>query len=298
MKKIILHSDDLGITEQSTRDIIDSWVNGDISSFSIIANGDAVQKIPIYLTTFANLNARIAVHFNLTEGFPSASPKDVSLLLGKDGRFNQSFGKLVAKTFFSFPMRRLQLKQQIYLECRAQIAAVKNICAGRDVVAIDSHNHIHMIPRVFSIVATAAKDEKIEEIRISKEPFFLSDNFFHILKPFWIVNLVKNILLKLFSAHAVKVANNLALKSPIAFIGLLYSGRMTAENALSGIRAVNDSGHIEVTFHVGKSLPHEGSRWCNSSYSEFHLSPKRTLEKMEVRRLAQLLSFHKQSLED
>jgi predicted glycoside hydrolase/deacetylase ChbG (UPF0249 family) len=292
---IILHSDDLGITEQSSDHIIDAWRSGDITSFSIIANGDAIKKIPSYLNGCPELGARIAVHFNLTEGYPSADPLEVPLLIGADGKFNQSFGRLLICNFFTHHGKRSELLKQIYKECKAQIGVVRALCPDRDLVAIDSHNHIHMIPGVFQVVASAARDEKIKQIRISKEPFFKTDFFLDVLKPFWLINLVKHLLLKVFSINASKIASKLDLHSPVAFIGLLYSGRMTAKIAMSGIRAVKSGGPIEVTFHVGRSAPNEKLRWAHNLYSEFHLSPHREIEREEVRKLARLLALKKQS---
>jgi predicted glycoside hydrolase/deacetylase ChbG (UPF0249 family) len=294
MNKIILHSDDLGITEQSSDHIIDAWRNGDITSFSIIANGDAIKKIPNYLSTYPELGARIAVHFNLTEGYPSSNPLEIPLLIGVDGKFKRSFGNLLIGNFFAYQSKRSELRKQIYQECRAQISVVRALCPDRELVAIDSHNHIHMIPGIFQVVASAARDEKIKQIRISKEPFFKTDFFLDVLKPFWLINLVKHLLLKVFSINASKIAAKLDLHSPVAFIGLLYSGRMTAKIAMSGIRAVKSDGSIEVTFHVGRSAPYEKLRWAHNLYSEFHLSPHREIEREEVRKLARLLALKKQ----
>lgn len=288
---IILHSDDLGITESSTKDIIEAWKNGHISSFSIIANGEAIEKIPSYLSSQPGLKARIAVHFNLTEGYPSANPSEIPLLIGADGKFNHSFGSLLASIFFAHPRKRINLRRQIYQECRAQIRVVRALCADRDLVAIDGHNHIHMIPGIFEVIANASKDEKIKQIRISKEPFFKAVFLRDLLKPFWFINLVKHFLLKAFAINATKVAARLNLDSPIAFIGLLYSGQMTARSALLGIRAVKGIGSIEVAFHVGRSALHEKYRWRHNLYSKFHLSPYREIERKEVRKLSRLLSM-------
>ena len=46
MTRIILHSDDLGITSHVTRHILDAWRVGHLDGFSIIANGAAVNQIP------------------------------------------------------------------------------------------------------------------------------------------------------------------------------------------------------------------------------------------------------------
>ena len=75
MTRIILHSDDLGITSSITKNMLDSWRAGHLKSFSIIANGSAINEISDALTSSPELKARIAVHFNLSEGFSSANAR-------------------------------------------------------------------------------------------------------------------------------------------------------------------------------------------------------------------------------
>lgn len=157
MKLIILHSDDLGITSHVTECILDAWRAGYLHGFSIIANGDAIKQIPDALSSASELQARIAVHFNLTEGHSSAPAKQIPLLVDADGQLRHTFGSLFLIVIFSTWNKRRELFRQINIECIAQIVAVRSLCAGRAITAVDGHNHIHMIPGVFTSVARATR---------------------------------------------------------------------------------------------------------------------------------------------
>jgi predicted glycoside hydrolase/deacetylase ChbG (UPF0249 family) len=282
---IILHSDDLGITAGATRHILSAWDAGALDGFSIIANGEALDTVRQELKKHPERPARIAVHFNLTEKAPSAPAREVSMLLGPDGMFRHSFGSLFVKWLLSSRSDWSALLRQVEIECRAQISTVRAASGGRGVHAIDGHNHVHMIPGIFSAVAGAARHEGVPEIRISREPFYVADPVRDLLRPFWWVNLVKHALLRWLSRRAVPVTATHALQFPQYMIGILYTGHMNRRRAERGIAAAAalDASAVEVVFHVGQSEDTESARWAGSrSYASFHLSKSRTIEYEEL----------------
>ena len=280
--RVILHSDDAGITSQSTRVVLEAWKAGHLDGFSIIANGDALKQISDALMIEPERKARIAVHLNLTEGRSSAPAVAVPLLVNSDGEMRHSFASLLGTIFSSHPSRRRELLRQIAIECAAQIVAVRSICGTRSVAVIDGHNHIHMLPGVFDVVAQTARDAGIPEIRISREPFFLEKPCSDWLQPFLWINMIKHFLLKILSLSGRRVARRFGLSSPDAIIGVLYSGRMSASRALRGMEAAAGAAKVEIVFHVGRADPSEASRWKHSAYSTFYLSKWRNIERAEV----------------
>jgi len=285
--RVILHSDDMGITLHSTGRILEAWRLGHLDGFSIIANGDATAMIPVGLADAAELPVRLAVHFNLTEGCSSAPANEVPLLADANGELRNTFGSLFVAALFSPPSKRRELFRQIAIECAAQIVAVQAFCGKRSITAIDGHNHIHMIPGVFAAVAQSASDVGIPEIRISFEPFFMEKPWRDWQKPFWWKNLIKHLLLRILSVNARVVARRLGLHGPDAIIGVLYSGRMSAERALCGIKAIAGANEIEIVFHIGRSHATEATRWRHSAYTAFHLSEWRDFERAEIGQLAE-----------
>ena len=283
--KIIFHSDDLGITAGATRQILSAWAAGALDGFSVIANGEALDAVRQELEKHPERPARIAVHFNLTERAPSAPEREVSMLLGPDGMFRHSFGSLFAKWLLSSRSDWSALLRQVEIECRAQISAVRAASGGRRVQAIDGHNHVHMIPGIFSAVAGAARHEGVPEIRISREPFYLAEPVRDLLRGFWWVNLVKHALLRWLSRRAVPVTVRHTLQFPQYMIGILYTGHMNRRRAQRGIDAAAalDASTVEVVFHVGHSEEAEASRWAGSgATASFHLSRSRMIEYEEL----------------
>src|SRR5580698_10405128 len=102
--RLILHTDDLAITRASSEGIIAAWRAGALDSFSVIANGDAAHWVREALAAEPDRAARVAVHFNLTEGPSSAGPGP--LLTDGNGRFRRGFGGLLAAALHPLPARR------------------------------------------------------------------------------------------------------------------------------------------------------------------------------------------------
>lgn len=282
---ILFHADDLGITPGASKAILSAWTAGALDGFSVIANGDGLEAVRVGLEQNLDRPARIAVHFNLTEGRASAPRERIPRLVDDRGHFRRGFGGYFARWLFGSSASWNDLLAQAEIECRAQIQAVRAACPGRAIRALDGHNHIHMIPGLFGAAARAAKAEEIAEIRVSREPFYLSGPF-DWLRPFWWLNLIKHVLLRLLSRRAAPVARAEGLRFPRFLIGVLYTGRMTGTRAARGIRAAKEGeGDVEVVFHVGRSTPAEAGRWTGQGYAAFHLSPWREIEFEELLKL-------------
>lgn len=292
--KIIRHSDDLGITAQSTKQILEAWQKGYLDGFSIIANSENCEQISTALQENKECRARIAIHFNLSDGYPSAPTSEVPLLVDGNGKLKYSFCSLLLTLWFTTPSKKQELYRQITRECLTQIQTVQTICHPRVASVIDSHNYIHMIPSIFSIVAKCALDAGISEIRIADEPFFIECVWQDLVSKFWWINLCKHFILKFFSIKARRCIQETPLQAPDTFIGILYSGRMSANRALCGIKAKKNANQVEVLFHIGRSCKTETIRGHRSSSAAFHLSHWRDKEKYELELLTAFLHTQQQ----
>lgn len=279
---IIRHSDDLGVTHQSTKQILAAWRAGDLDGFSIFANGEATELISAELANAPEKPARIAVHFNLTEGYSTLPHSMVPLLVNSSGKFKHSFVSLLMSLLFTTVNMRRKLLAQIGIECDAQIRRVQAICGTRSPTIIDGHAHIQMIPGIFTTTAKCALKAGIHNIRVSKEPFHVANSKNDWRQLFWWVNLCKHLLLRLFSVPARHKMQSLGLHSPDVIIGVLYSGKMSATRALSGVKAATMASEIEVIFHIGRAHADEASRWRNANEAAFHLSEWRDIERTEL----------------
>lgn len=287
---ITFHTDDLGITRSSSLDIINAWKMGYLQSFSIIANGDAVEFVERELGKNRDLGVRIAVHLNLTEGKCSSDPSRVPLLVNPNGEFKYSFGSLLFILLFCFPRQRRELCNQIRIEFNSQIKAVKKICTKRTIQSVDGHNHIQMIPFIFKEAVDCARSNDINEIRISNEKFYISSDEYVFFKSYWWINLIKHLLLNLFSICNLYLLKNSGVVSPGRVIGILHSGHMTASSVLNGVKVLRKNESVEVIFHIGQTNVKESIRWRNPSYGNFHISKERALEWKELEKISKIIN--------
>ena len=153
MRKLIINADDFGITKSVSDAIIEIHNNGIISSASLMVSMPGTD----YAINLAKNNPKlgVALHFNITEG---KSLVGISSLTDNNGLFH---GKIPLNRKIAFG--KIILKN-VSKELEAQFKYIEN--AGLNLTHIDSHQHIHMNPKIFKLVANFAKEKKLK-IRIT-----------------------------------------------------------------------------------------------------------------------------------
>jgi predicted glycoside hydrolase/deacetylase ChbG (UPF0249 family) len=119
--ELIFHTDDLGATPEISHKILDAWRAGIITGFSIIANGTGLESIPGKLNEHPDLEARISVHLNISDGRSLLPSEEVSGLVDRNGYFRYGFLGLLLKLFVSTHSTRRRLIGEIESEWREQI---------------------------------------------------------------------------------------------------------------------------------------------------------------------------------
>ena len=137
-KKLIINADDFGLTRAISDKIIDTFKIGNLSSTSLLVNTPASE----YAIKLAKNNPQLGVglHFNLTEG---RALTGVSSITDLHGLFFNKMRINCLKT-----LRLIDL-QDIKNELEMQFEYIIN--AGLSPSHIDSHQHIHMNPKIFKI---------------------------------------------------------------------------------------------------------------------------------------------------
>lgn len=281
-KDIVIHSDDAGATESVTRSIISAWTSGVLDGFSILSNGQATDLITAALASNADRTVRLCAHLNLSEGGSMLPPSESFSLTNAEGNLKHTFFSLLIALLFSTKPTRKTILNQIESEWRVQIQAVRCIAGNRKINALDSHIHVHMLPWTFKIACKLANEFGIKEVRVSREPFFIK-NVHDLFMPYYVVNVIKHVVLNTCSFFAVRFAKSFGVEYPAWIIGVLYSGHMTRARALCGIRRIRDNSKIELVFHVGQARNEERSRWGNKkNIADFYLSEQRSVELYEA----------------
>lgn len=205
----IINADDLGMTPGTNEAIFRGFDNGMITHSSIMTNCDYFLDAIDGLKTRKNL--KIGIHLNLTYGKALNNSKVYN---NNSGIFNLGYMAIILKS-----LQNNDFLIQVEKEFELQI--LRAIEAGISITHIDSHRHIHLIPKIYNIVVELAVKYKIKRVRVINENIF--DSFLMTKKYNFFLNggLVKYFLLKTFSIINTKKRN---LYGEIKFYSILYTG--------------------------------------------------------------------------
>lgn len=209
MNNIIVNADDLGMSPGTNKAIFEGFDHGIVTHSSIMSNCDYFSEAVDGLKTRKNLN--IGIHLNLTYG----KALNYNRLYNDDnGVFNLGYMAIFVKSIF-----QKDFIKEVKKEFELQILRVLN--CGITITHIDSHRHIHLIPKIYNIVVDLSLKYNIKRIRLINEDFL--DSFLMSGKYNFILNggLVKFTLLKIFSKIDSKKSDSY---KDLRFYSILYTG--------------------------------------------------------------------------
>lgn len=154
--KVIVNADDLGASSavnDSSFDLMDQKL---VTSATIIANGPYAQDACRMVNRYPQCS--FGVHLNVTEFAPLSGRPELDRLLDRHGKFDHERTREVAIDS--------TLAEGIFREFCAQIQKLMSL--GVNVGHIDSHHHIHTMPRIFPILKRVQKRFNIRRVRISR----------------------------------------------------------------------------------------------------------------------------------
>jgi predicted glycoside hydrolase/deacetylase ChbG (UPF0249 family) len=150
MKQAVVNADDFGICTETNLAIEIGFRRGILTSASLMPNmpgfAHAVESV---LPRCPGLG--VGVHLVLTSGRPVADPATVPLLVDARGVLRRNFAGIFALTS---GLSTTEALGQIETELAAQFERVR--AARVDVDHVNSHQHVHMIPAVWRVVASLA----------------------------------------------------------------------------------------------------------------------------------------------
>lgn len=260
-KKFILNADDFGMSKAFNRAVLNGYNNGFLTSASICANGKAFNAaVNEILPECPDLG--IGIHLNIIEG---RSLTKAPLLTNKRGKFNKGFIQLLLNSNNS------EFLSQIEYEFRTQIETLMNYTK---IDHIDSHVHTHAIPNIFKITAKLAKEYNIPYIRTQFEEMYFVPGIKKHINLRYPVNIIKILLLNLFTLNNKKIAEEYGLKTNDYLIGVGYTGMMDAQTIEFGLKALEDDCLAEALIHpCNYTRPTK-----NHHYSEFLITQNKELE--------------------
>jgi predicted glycoside hydrolase/deacetylase ChbG (UPF0249 family) len=269
-QNITFAADDFGLTRGITDTILETVDNGPVTLVSLIPNGEAVAyAIEEYKKRSERLT--LAVHLNLTEGKALSERNTIPLLVDSAGNFKYGIAGLWAAYLFGGSSVQSQLREQARREIAAQLAYVQETSGVKE-IAVNGHQHVHLIPFVFDALVTLPG---LASIRTVREPFQWRWSP-AVLLAHWILGRL--------SERAARTARLRGIATNDTFIGFIYSGRMTERALRTGLARAE--GSVEVLLHPGSALLGELDAWKGSRADlRWHYSPWRVKERALLRNM-------------
>jgi chitin disaccharide deacetylase len=165
MKRLIINADDFGLAPGVNRAIVELQEAGALSSTTLMAT--APYFSPAVYMAFAQPRLAVGCHVVLVDGSPCLRKDEVPSLL--DPRDRSRFRNTVG-SFFADVLRGRIREQEIEAEAAAQIRRIQS--SGLTVSHIDSHKHVHALPRVLAPLLRAARQCGVLCVRNPFEPWW------------------------------------------------------------------------------------------------------------------------------
>jgi predicted glycoside hydrolase/deacetylase ChbG (UPF0249 family) len=141
VNRLIVTADDVGLDRGMTAGAIEAHRHGIVTACSIVANGREFDDAVARLRDAPSLE--VGVHVTLVE--------ERALITGT----------AMPRNYFRF---LLSPRPDIEPELRAQIEKV--LATGLRVTHLNSHQHLHLLPRIWRVVSRLAKEYRIGYVRV------------------------------------------------------------------------------------------------------------------------------------
>jgi chitin disaccharide deacetylase len=264
---LIVNADDLGIHPRIDAGIFEAFERGILTSATLLVT------TPFAAAAAEEARRRdlpLGLHFSLTLGKAMAPAAEVPDLVDRAGNLHLSATRLLL--LGSGEGKNRDLYRQIEREIAAQFAAACDL--GIALTHVDSHQHVHMNPRIFGLLEAAAERHGLRALRLCRESFYLFE-----LATGLPANLRRLNPAKLALARVVQRPIRPRLQTSDRFFGLMYSGEVTKSAFAQLVTCVARSGGIcEIGLHPGRPAPPGEAVYPRPGYNAFISSPSREAE--------------------
>lgn len=269
--KLILKSDDFGLTFGICDAIVDCYLQGCTTSTSIIVNGSAY---PYALKLLRNKLKTISLglHVNLTNG-----PTFSKVLADPSGHYRFKFSDYLINLIKPNEKLLSAIEEDIKLQFKKAILE-----DHLNFDHVDGHDHIHMIPPIFKIICRECKKYGIKYIRFTREPYYLTPSLLQNLMPLKNKNIFKLMILNKCANIDHKILRDYNLKTTQTYYGVLHSNNMNYLTLTTAIQNAKKSGleTVEITLHPAYINNKRDANYHNKTVAWFTNLPQREKESL------------------
>jgi predicted glycoside hydrolase/deacetylase ChbG (UPF0249 family) len=232
--QLIVHADDFGLSEKVNEGILLAHSQGIVTSTSIIANGEAFEQAVSICHETPTLD--IGIHLSLVEERPLISEKLIPTLVNGRKRLHDHASEFI-KRYLS---KRICIRE-VRRELEAQVIKVLN--KGIRLSHLDSHQHLHMIPRIWEVTVGLAQKYGIPAIRYTRERLRVC----MLLE----ASLLRRFLLLLVTNQISRLPRDMDIIHTKHFVGFYYSGMLNKRNLQKVLQNLPSDGTCELMCHPG-----------------------------------------------
>jgi predicted glycoside hydrolase/deacetylase ChbG (UPF0249 family) len=142
-RRLIVNADDFGLTAGVSRGILRAHREGLVTSTTVLASLPPQPELDAAAAAAGGLG--LGLHLNLTWGRPVAPADAVPSLVDDEGRFGRDLARLAERA----------RPDEVRREAEAQLEAFARRF-GRPPTHLDSHHHVHRVPRVMEAIVDVA----------------------------------------------------------------------------------------------------------------------------------------------
>jgi predicted glycoside hydrolase/deacetylase ChbG (UPF0249 family) len=161
LRRLIVTADDIGLHPGMTRGALAAHDGGIVTAVSVSPNGRDFEPAVELLRDRPRLD--VGAHLTLVGERPLSDPARIPTLVGADGRLHSKYPAFAAR----HALGRIRAAD-LETELRAQVERL--LATGLRVVHLNSHQHLHLLPRVLDVVLELAREHGIPVVRIPNEP--------------------------------------------------------------------------------------------------------------------------------
>jgi hopanoid biosynthesis associated protein HpnK len=238
MKRLIITSDDFGLSSGVNRAVEQAWRNGILTGASLMPGGGAFDEAVEIAKR--NPGLQVGLHLTLVHGRGVLPPSKIPALVDGKGNFSDD---PVMSGFRYFFDKRLYLQ----LKCEIEAQIEKVLDAGIPLTHIDGHLNIHLHPTLFRILTQLMPQYGITTFRLAQER--LAHNLRFDRERIMGKSLEK-LIFGFLTDYARPELDRLGIGFADEVKGVLNSGRMTEEYILKILDDLKD-GVTEFYFHPG-----------------------------------------------
>lgn len=153
---LIVTADDVGLHRGATLGAVAAYERGVVTACSVVAVGRELHHAAELLRGRPEL--AVGAHLTLVEAAPLSPPAEVASLVTADGAFLPGFAAFVRR----YATGRVRLAH-VEIELRRQIEAL--LGEGLDLVHLNGHQHLHVLPGILDVVLRLAGEYRIGYVR-------------------------------------------------------------------------------------------------------------------------------------